>query len=246
MPPVREQFEDSGNWLFRHRSFLPLIFLVPLLGQMLNVEWPIRSGQGRFVWEIGCVGVSLFGLLIRVLTIGHVPARTSGRSTNHLVAKSLNVTGIYSVVRHPLYIGNFFIWLGFAMFHPSWQLLLIFVLGFWLYYERIVFAEEEFLRRKFPQAFLAWAANTPAVFPRFAGWKAPALPFCWKTALRREYRGVLGMAVMFFLLDTFGEVTLGRQLAIEAAPVTALLVCVAFYLAIRWVAKRRILHVEGR
>lgn len=246
MPPVREHFEDSGNWLFRHRSFLPFIFLVPLIGQMLHFDWLARGSEGQIAWQIGAVGVSLFGLLIRVLTIGYVPARTSGRSTNHQVAESLNVTGMYSLVRNPLYIGNFFIWLGFGLYHPSWQVLLIFVLGFCLYYERIVFAEEAFLRRKFPQEFLAWAAKTPAMIPRLSGWNAPALTFCWKTALRREYRCVLGIAVMFFLLELFGEATKGRELTVDAGHVAVLLVCTAFYFAVRWFAKRRILHVEGR
>lgn len=246
MPPVREQFEDSGNWLFRRRSFLPFILLVPLIGQMLNLEWPHYGPHAQLVWEMFCICVSVFGLLIRSLTIGHVPARTSGRSTKHLVANSLNTTGIYSVVRHPLYIGNFFLWLGFAMFHPSWQLITIFVLGFWLYYERIAFAEEEFLRRKFPQAFLKWASTTPAIIPRFSGWQGPALPFCWKTAVRREYRAVLGMAVMFFLLDTAGDWSLDRKLTPGPIYVAALLTSAMLYLSIRWIAKRRILHVEGR
>ena len=32
---------------------------------------------------------------------------TSGRNTHDQVADSLNTSGIYSIVRHPLYVGNF-------------------------------------------------------------------------------------------------------------------------------------------
>ena len=28
---LREELERSGNWLFRHRSYLPIVMLVPIL-----------------------------------------------------------------------------------------------------------------------------------------------------------------------------------------------------------------------
>ena len=37
---------------------------------------------------------------------------------------------------------------------------LLYMLIFTLYYERIIFAEEMFLRREFGQAYLDWAATT--------------------------------------------------------------------------------------
>ena len=247
MPPLREHFESTGNWLFRRRSYVPFILLVPLFGEMLHFEWPLRSHALQFKWEICCIAVSIFGLIIRAVTIGHVPARTSGRNTKHQVAATLNVTGIYSIVRHPLYIGNFFIWLGFAMFCLDWRLLLIFMLGFWLYYERIIFAEEEFLRRKFPKAFLAWATVTPAIIPRFSGWKPSSLTFCWKTMVRREYRGPLGVAAMFFMLHTAGDLIVQRRLVLESVYLVGLLACFVMFVTVRWFAKRTtVLHVAGR
>ena len=205
---------------------------------MCYFDWPMHSHALQFEWEICCIAVSLFGLLIRAVTVGHVPRRTSGRNTSRQVAETLNVTGMYSIVRHPLYIGNFFIWLGFSMFCLDWRLLLIFVLGFWMYYERVMFAEEEFLRRKFPQAFLAWARNTPAVIPRFSAWQAPLLPFSLRNVLRREFYGLLGVAVMFFMLDLIGDWIVKRELVIERGYLVVLAACFAVFAVLRTLKKR--------
>ena len=50
--------------------------------------------------------VSLFGLAVRVRTAGHTPDRTSDEP---------NTTGIYSVMRNPLYVGDLFKWPGIAL-----------------------------------------------------------------------------------------------------------------------------------
>jgi protein-S-isoprenylcysteine O-methyltransferase Ste14 len=65
------------------------------------------------LWEAICVAVSLVGLGIRIATVGHAPGGTSGRRTvGGPSALALNTSGMYSVVRHPLYLGNYFQWLG--------------------------------------------------------------------------------------------------------------------------------------
>ena len=46
-------------------------------------------------------------------------------------------------------------------------------LVFWLYYERIMLAEEEFLRARYGKAFDDWAARTPAFLPNFRHWVPP-------------------------------------------------------------------------
>ena len=43
-----------------------------------------------------------------------------------------------------------------------WWLPVIYSLAFWIYYERIMFAEEAFLRQKFGETYRRWAATTPS------------------------------------------------------------------------------------
>lgn len=141
---LREEYERIGNWLFRWRSFLPLLVLGLALVGMRDFTYLGNAHKWDLVWEGFCLMVSFFGLGIRALVIGYVPEKTSGRNTLAQKAISLNVTGLYSIVRHPLYLGNFFIWLGISLFARHWLLSVTCMLIFWLYYERIIFAEEEF------------------------------------------------------------------------------------------------------
>ncbi len=116
------------------------------------------------------LGVSLFGEAIRIYTVGFAPENTSGRNTEAgQIADELNMTGIYSLVRHPLYVGNFFMWLGPVLFLRSVVFAVFFVLVYWLYYERIMFAEEQFLRRKFGETYDKWSEKVSAFIPGFEG-----------------------------------------------------------------------------
>jgi protein-S-isoprenylcysteine O-methyltransferase Ste14 len=105
----------------------------------------IGSHTVDLFWEIGCFLISLLGLSVRVFTVGAAPRGTSGRSTRKPRAVVLNTTGMYSIVRHPLYTGNYLIALGTSLFSRTWALPIIVSLAFILHYQRVIFCEEEYL-----------------------------------------------------------------------------------------------------
>lgn len=244
---LAEHFERSGNWLFRWRSYLPLLLYgVVLLGAYGR---PFGGGMGvvEARWGVVCLGVGLVGVLVRALTVGHVPEGTSGRNTRGQAAASLNTTGMYSVVRHPLYLGNYFMWLGVSLLPRAWWVPVLVSLAFWLYYERIIYAEEEFLRRQFGDAFRAWARRTPAFIPSPRSWVPPALPFSLRTVLKREHSGLFGLvsAITVFELVEARIVTGRFQVDGFWAVVfafTAVLYCTLVLLK----KKTRVLNVPGR
>jgi len=158
-------------------------------------------------YERVCLLICVLGLAIRVYTVGHTPANTSGRNEKEQLADHLNTTGIYSLVRHPLYLGNFFMWLGPAMMPGNLWFLAGFCVFYWFYYERIMFAEEQFLRKKFGESYLRWAEKTPAFFPtlNFKKFRSPEHPFCLKKVLRQEKDGLFAVFVIFALFNVIGE-----------------------------------------
>jgi protein-S-isoprenylcysteine O-methyltransferase Ste14 len=246
---LREEFVKSGNWLFRWRSYLPLL-IVPLLLIALRQSKYLEQTAGEtaeYIWEGFCALVSFSGLFIRCIVVAYAPRRTSGRNTEHQKAETLNTTALYSVVRHPLYLGNFLIFLGMVLFVQVVWFAVLAVLSFWLYYERIMFAEEEFLRGKFGEGFLAWSERTPAFWPRFRNWRQPALTFSFKNILNREYTAFFLIIASFTLLDLAGDVFTGGKLRIDVIWLTLFIIGLTLYLVLRTLrTKTRILHVEGR
>ena len=100
-----------GNLFFRYRSYIPIpiIFLAFYFYYISPIN---KINPSIFNY---CLSISLTGLLIRVLVVGYSFDKTSGRNTKSQLASKINKTGIYSLIRHPLYIGNFLIWLGASL-----------------------------------------------------------------------------------------------------------------------------------
>lgn len=245
--PLREEFERTGNWLFRWRSYLPIVLAGFLLVGAIRAGKQADHDHFRAAWLTGCGGVSLLGLLTRALVVGHTPRRTSGRSTSRQVAYQLNTTGMYSIVRHPLYLGNFLIWLGLALAVRSAWLVATFGLAFWLYYERIMFAEEEFLRRQFGTAYTDWAAETPAFWPRLRQWRPAALPFSLRNVLKREYTAACGIVLGLAGLEGARQWSHTGRLVVDLGWLAAIVAALTAAAVLRLLKKHtRWLRVEGR
>jgi protein-S-isoprenylcysteine O-methyltransferase Ste14 len=246
--PLREEFVSSGQWLFRWRSYLPVVLFVPVVGVM---AWRAYMGEVPVpdrAWDLFCLLVSMLGVVVRAIAIGCAPAGTSGRNTAEgQVASTVNTTGMYSVVRHPLYFGNFLMWLGIALFPRSAWLAIVVSLAFWLYYERIMFAEEEFLRGKFGPAYEQWASVTPAFLPDPRRWRPPSLPFSGRNVLKREYSGVFGVVACLTALDVVRETVSRGEASIDPMWIGIFVATLVLYLSLRTLKRRtRLLHVEGR
>ena len=244
---LREEFSKTGNFLFRWRSYLPLLMIVIILLTMPYFEYPGHSEKLDDLWEIFCMIISCLGLGIRALTIGYAPKGTSGTNTRRQIADVLNTTGMYSIVRNPLYLGNFIIWFGISMFPRLWWFSLIVVLIFWLYYERIIFAEEEYLREKFGESYLMWAQKTPVFIPNIRNWRCSEITFSFRKALKNEYKSFFAMIVSYTVLEIIGDVFAEHRLELDRMWLIILSVSSIFYIVTRIVKKKtRVLDVEGR
>lgn len=207
---LQEEFKIQGDYLFKYRSFLPLIILV--IGMAVYVY---TSYYGSIIQDKGlstpykylCLAVCLLGLFIRIKTVAHTPKNTSGRNTTEgQLADELNTSGIYSVVRHPLYLGNFFMWLGVAMLTENFWFIIAFILFYYVYYERIMYAEEAFLRKKFGDTYLKWAERVPAFIPSLRSYISAKYPFSIRKVLKQEKNGLAAVFLLFWLFQCVGDV----------------------------------------
>jgi protein-S-isoprenylcysteine O-methyltransferase Ste14 len=244
---LHKQLERSGSWLFRYRSYLPLVILPVFLVCLASSRYLGHSHALNEWWQGCCMAVSFAGLALRVIVVGRAPIGTSGRNTRDQVAETLTTTGMYSVVRHPLYLANYLILIGFTMEFHIWWLVLLTTCIYALYYERIMLAEEAFLRARFGAAFEEWAAVTPAFIPKFSGWRPSPVPFCWRTVLQREYNAFFLIIAVFFLLDLIGDSVAERRLAIDPVWLGIFIGGFVVFALLRTLKKRtRLLTVEGR
>ena len=162
------------------------------------------------------------------------------------VADQLNTTGLYSVVRNPLYVGNFLMWLGIAMLTMNLWFIISFILLFWVYYERIIFAEEQFLTKKFGSVYTDWADKTPCFIPRLKGYVAPKLPFSWKKVIKKEKNGLLALLLVFWMMDVIGDLVSGVTPRIGVLAIASMAMLV-IYLILKYIKhKTTLLDEEGR
>jgi protein-S-isoprenylcysteine O-methyltransferase Ste14 len=195
------QIPRSGGVLFRRRGLLPLLLLPLFLLGLVDARLPATLPAGARVWQLLSLALALAGLAIRVAAVGTAPPGTSERSTTSPRASKLRTTGLYSVARHPLYLGNTLTAVGLACFTTTWYVPVIVVVMAMLYHERIAAREEVFLEETFGAEFERWADRVPAFVPRRSGYVRGETPFLWRRVVGREFHALFVIGAAVFTLD---------------------------------------------
>jgi protein-S-isoprenylcysteine O-methyltransferase Ste14 len=243
--PLSTAMVREGNWLFRRRSWLPLT--LALLVYPAVVLGPRFTPEQWDRWELVALLVALAGLVVRFLVAGFVPKGTSGRNIEGQEAAALNTTGLYTLVRHPLYLGNFLMWLGVVLLAAHGWLAVVFTLLFWIYVERVMAAEEAYLEERFGEDFRAWAARTPAFLPRRLRWESPPLGFSLRIMLRREFSGIYALIAAFTSVDVLRNLTGEADYLLDPLRAGLFWGGTLFYLLMVFLKRKtRLLKVPGR
>jgi len=178
-----------GEVLFRHRGWLPVPFFA------LAFVFGCPSLLSRVVSLVALV----LGEGVRIWSVAHTGPTTR---TRHITASRLALGGPYGYVRHPIYVGNFLLGLGFVGLltaHP-WIWLAYGVL-FWLEYTLITDAEEAFLLSRF-EVYRTYRERVPRFLPyRGKAWKEGEKGD-FATALRNErstFLLILAVLVLSFV-----------------------------------------------
>lgn len=199
--------EKNGNTLFKYRGQIPVILFLLAVPVVYFTDVSCLLSCDKLFYALTGVAIfmSLLGQIIRAIAIGTSSKNTSGRNTQEQVAEALNTKGIYSTVRHPLYLGNYFMWIGIVFFTFNIWFFIIVSLLFWIYYERIMFAEERFLERKFGDEYVNWSMGVPSFWPSMKNYQKGNISFSMKTILRREYAGMTATALGFIFVAYLRE-----------------------------------------
>ena len=173
-----------GALLFRHRGWLPVLFLgVPLV---------MRGSTSPFRWEVG-LALIVAGEAVRLAGVAAAGSVTRRRSRN---VQRLVTYGIFAWVRNPLYVGNFLIWMGFVTISGVLWFLPVAVLLFAVEYELIVRYEEGVLESIFGRDYLDYKSCTPRWIPRPPKGEIEAGEHHWGEAFKSEISTFLQYAVL--------------------------------------------------
>ena len=132
--------EQSRQWFA-----VLFVLLVALMGhaeQVLLVTGAVIAGIGE---------------AIRMWASGHV-------KKNRVLATD----GPYAYVRHPLYVGNILILLGFSIASNLWWSYVLMVFLLWFYYPPAISYEDNKLRSIFGEQWENWSKDIHALIPSFS------------------------------------------------------------------------------
>ena len=151
----REGFAGLIDTLRYHEASRQGLGLILLL---VCAWFTMPAGEGRIV--TGFV-IAALGQAWRIYAAGVIYKN-----------KRLATTGAYSLVRHPLYFGNFLILAGFTLACANWIVVAVVIFFLLFYYPAAIRYEDRKLQDLFGEEWQAWGTRTPAMFPTRLRWQS--------------------------------------------------------------------------
>lgn len=171
---------DISAWLRRQRRNLgiPLVVAAFILA---------RFDES---YLLPAVLLIAFGELLRFWAAGHLRKD-----------QTLTTGGPYRFIRNPLYLGSFFLAVGFCLVAGSIWVWILVLLYFALCYIPVIRYEERTLREKFGEEFAQYSRLVPAFYPTLRIYRSGSTQFSFRQALRnKEYNAVIGILAAFAIL----------------------------------------------
>jgi protein-S-isoprenylcysteine O-methyltransferase Ste14 len=165
------------------------------------IKWRVRFGyvvgvaafsfaRPQMKWLLWGACIAACGLVLRGYAAGHLRKH-----------KQLAVSGPYAFTRNPLYLGSILLAAGFSVASHSWVSTLLLAAYLAIFYPAVIRREQTELKALYGAAFVEYAAQVPAFWPRLS----PATPstehFSWPLYRQnREYEATIGLAVAMAIL----------------------------------------------
>lgn len=230
-----------GNFFFKYRNWVFILLYLALFIPSAPIFSREAFGDNYYFWPIiiGLI-ITITGQLIRGLTIGLAYIIRGGKE-GKVYAEELVTTGIFNHCRNPLYVGNILMLLGVGVLSNSLLYVAVFIPFFLFVYQAIVLAEENFLRNKFGQSYVAyckrvnrWFINLNGIGKTFS-----QMRFNWKRWILKEYNTqyVWLSGIALILLLKYDELTNGDERLRNVLLISILALLLALYLLIRYLKK---------
>jgi protein-S-isoprenylcysteine O-methyltransferase Ste14 len=189
--PLENDFSviEIGEKLFQWRDYTP----IPIIILFLAFAAPNVVSA-----TIGTL-VIMVGEMIRLYSVAFIGSVSRTRSSS--LGQALVTRGPFAIVRNPLYVGNFFIVLGFGIFCGRPLLLILAMAAFAFQYHCIVKYEESLLVQRFGAEFQRYRDTVPAWLPlRLPDLAELESPDTLIPALRSEKRTLTAIFALMFVL----------------------------------------------
>jgi len=168
--------KDIQNKRHRFRQFFGIMYLI-----LLTIV-----GQPKWSWYLPGVIVILLGIAVRLWASGHVKKD-----------KVLATTGPYAYVRHPLYVGNHLLTLGFCLASGLWWSFPLWILLGLFFYPQTIRHEDQLLARLFPEEWPRWRARTRALIPRLTPYPSGArAEWSFRQSLRQNGEPIIAALLL--------------------------------------------------
>ena len=128
------------------------------IGLLLVAVCAYFARPGSTLVIIG-LAMATFGQIFRIYAAGFIHKN-----------KQLASTGPYALVRHPLYLGNFLILIGFALAANNLYVWIGVALFFLIWYPAAISYEDSKLESIFEDEWRAWSKNIRAIIPGKFKW----------------------------------------------------------------------------
>jgi protein-S-isoprenylcysteine O-methyltransferase Ste14 len=191
--PMASDARDIRRWMFTYRSYTPLPFLVVMI--LFARPTLVSLVLGAFVMALG-EGLRFWGVSI---------AGSETRTTGTVGGTYLITNGPFAHLRNPLYLGNILMYTGVGIMSMAlfpW-LLLIAVGWFFLQYSLIIASEEEYLTRRFGEAYQRYRGEVRRFLPQLTPYRSPDPPakgIDLKEGLASEKRTLQAITLVTILL----------------------------------------------
>lgn len=167
----------------------------------LLMAHPSLTGGTDLIDEL----TDLFGVLVSILGLA---IRIAAREWKIIHGDGRLVdTGIYGVVRHPMYLGSFLAGMGLCVMLGSLPFAAVYILAFAVVHTLVARGEERLLMETWPEDFATFRSSVPAWAPSPAPLltaligKPGARPLSLR-AIKRETSAVCGVLIAALLIES--------------------------------------------